>query len=234
MKTWVTTSGYKIIRVLFGRSNVFLLTNGVSHILIDSSIGNQWRKLQKRLNQLNISHLDYLILTHTHFDHAGNARKIKEKYNAKIIVSRSETSNLESGENLSPGGTNFIIRGLVRLIEKSGFLNLKTEPCSSDVLIESPFDLKKLSFNAFILPTPGHTIGSLSIIIDDEIAIVGDAMFGVFKGSIFPPFANDVPQMIKSWELLLATKCSLFLPSHGTANSRKLVQKNHDKRKNQF
>lgn len=233
MKTWVTTSGYKIIRVLFGRSNVFLLTNGVNHILIDSSKGNQWRKLQKRLNQLNISHLDYLILTHTHFDHAGNARKIKEKYNAKIIVSRSETLNLESGENLSLGGTTFITRGLIRLVEKSGFLNLKTEPCSSDVLIESTFDLKKLGFNAFILPTPGHTIGSLSLIVDDKIAIVGDAMFGVFKGSIFPPFANDVPQMIKSWELLLATKCSLFLPSHGTANSRKLVQKIHDKRKNQ-
>ena len=31
----------------------------------------------------------------------------------------------------------------------------------------------------------------MSLVIDDEIAIVGDTMFGVLKKSVFPPYADD-------------------------------------------
>ena len=49
MKTWTTRSGYRIIQILSGRSNVFLLTNGKINFLIDTSSGRLWSKLQKRL-----------------------------------------------------------------------------------------------------------------------------------------------------------------------------------------
>jgi hypothetical protein len=69
------------------------------------------------------------------------------------------------------------------------------------------------------------------VIVNGELALVGDAMFGVFRNSIFPPFADDVPQMVKSWGKLLDTGCSLFLPSHGSANSRALVEREYTKRR---
>ena len=78
MKTWITKSGCKIILILTGRSNVCLLTNGKKNILVDTSIGSNWNRLDKRLNDLTVNQIDYLILTHTHFDHAGNAFKIKK------------------------------------------------------------------------------------------------------------------------------------------------------------
>jgi glyoxylase-like metal-dependent hydrolase (beta-lactamase superfamily II) len=51
-----------------------------------------------------------------------------------------------------------------------------------------------------------------------EIAIVGDAMFGVFRGSVLPPFGDDIGQMIQSWGSLLDTGCSVFLPAHPSKN----------------
>ncbi len=51
MKTWTTRSGYRIIQILSGRSNVFLLTNGKINFLIDTSSGRLWSKLQKRLGK---------------------------------------------------------------------------------------------------------------------------------------------------------------------------------------
>ncbi|MCX6243685.1 MAG: hypothetical protein NTU98_03175 [Bacteroidetes bacterium] len=39
---------------------------------------------------------------------------------------------------------------------------------------------------------------------------------------------------MKSWGKLLETDCSWFIPSHGTANSRSLVQEDYNKRKAQF
>jgi glyoxylase-like metal-dependent hydrolase (beta-lactamase superfamily II) len=68
------------------------------------------------------------------------------------------------------------------------------------------------------------------LVVDDEIAIVGDCMFGVFKSSIFPPVAEDPDEMIRSWGKLLETNCSIFLPSHGSANDRSLVQWEFDRR----
>jgi hydroxyacylglutathione hydrolase len=58
--------------------------------------------------------------------------------------------------------------------------------------VDSKLDLKDYGFNAYIIHTPGHTIGSMTVVIDDEIAIVGDSMFGIFKWSVLPPYANDV------------------------------------------
>jgi hydroxyacylglutathione hydrolase len=234
MKTWQTKSGYKIIRILAGRSNVFLLTNGMQNILIDTSVKSNWKKLDERLSALNIKLLDFLILTHTHFDHAGNSNKIAERYNAQVVVHESEASYLVSGDNIIPNGTNPVTRTLIFLFAKKLFPRYKYDPCKYDLLADSTIDFKKSGFNAYIIHTPGHTKGSMSVIVDDEIAIVGDAMFGVFKWSVLPPYGNDVKQMIKSWGMLLDTNCSIFIPGHGSANSRILVQKNYDKRKNSY
>jgi glyoxylase-like metal-dependent hydrolase (beta-lactamase superfamily II) len=189
-----------------------------------------WKKLQKRLKQLNIKNIDYLILTHTHFDHAENSTRIKEKYNAKVIVHKNEVTFLATGENIVPQGTNLLTKTIVNLFAKQ-FLSLgKYEPCQYNLTVDSSFDLSDFGFDAYIMHTPGHTIGSMSVIIDDEVALVGDTMFGVFWWTVYPPFANDPPQMIESWGRLLQTKCKVFIPSHGSANPRPLVQKEYNKR----
>ena len=112
MKTWKTRSGHDIIQLLSGRSNVFLLTNGKNNILIDTGPKIMWKILDSRLRKSGINHIDYLILTHTHFDHAANAYQINEKYNALVIVHQFEASYLISGDNIIPKGTNYFTRGL--------------------------------------------------------------------------------------------------------------------------
>jgi hydroxyacylglutathione hydrolase len=232
MKTWETKSGCRIFQILSGRSNVFLITNGKKNILIDTSPDYKWNKLDNILIELNIKNIDYLILTHTHFDHAANAYRIKKKYNAQVFVHETEASFLTTGNNIKPKGTNIITRSLLKLFANSAFLRLGYKPCHPDILVNYSLNLKDFGFEAYIIHTPGHTIGSMSIVVDNEVALVGDTMFGVFKWSVFPPFANDVKQIVKSWGVLLDTNCSVFIPSHGSANSRALVQNNYDKRNN--
>ena len=231
MKTWTTHSGYKITQVLAGRSNVFLLTNGEKNILVDTSPGNRWRKLDKRLQGLHIDHIDYLILTHSHYDHAGNAARLRDCYKAQVIIHKSEAAYLLSGKNSLVNGTNMLTYYMVQALMKPFGKMVFYKPCQYDILVDSTYDLKNAGFNAYILHTPGHSDGSMSVIVDDEIALVGDCMFGVFKGSAFPPFALNTGQMVDSWGKLLHTACSLFLPSHGSADSRELVQRDYDRRK---
>ncbi|NMC38249.1 MAG: MBL fold metallo-hydrolase [Bacteroidales bacterium] len=225
MRSWTTSGGYEIIKILSGRSNVFLLRNRQSTVLIDTSAGFMWKALQKNLDRLGIDRIDLLILTHSHFDHAANAHKIKEKYNTKVIIHDSEADYLLTGNNILPVGTNPLTKIIVRLFARQFISFAQYQPCKADIAAESNYDLSGYGFNAYLMHTPGHTKGSLSLIVDNEIAIVGDTMFGIFPWTIFPPLASDTEQLVKSWEKLLNTKCKVFLPSHGSANKRSLVEK---------
>lgn len=230
MRIWSTSTGNKIFQILSGRSNVFLLTNNNQRILIDTGPEFMWKTLQKRLDRLQINHIDLLILTHSHFDHAANAARIKEKYKAKVLIHQTETNYLTTGDNILPIGTNGVSRLLVKAFAKHFNAYARYSPCNYDITFDKSFDLKDYGFNGSIIHTPGHTIGSSSIIIDNEIALVGDTMFGVFWWTVFPPFASDKDLLIESWGKLLETECKIFLPSHGSVNKECLVQKDYIKR----
>ena len=228
MKIWNTKSGYQIIQILSGRSNAFLLTNGIKNILIDTGPARKWKKLNNNLKSLNIDKLDFLILTHTHFDHVANSFKLKTYYDPQVVVQRKEELYISNGTNKFPRGTNPITRLLINVIGDKISDKYNFTPCQPDILVDSTFNFDELGFNAYLMQTPGHSIGSVSLIVDNEIAIVGDAMFGVFKSSIFPPFADDPKVMIDSWGKLLETNCSIFVPAHGYENNREKVKKNYE------
>lgn len=230
MKDWTASDGTKILKVLGGRSNVFLLARNNRYILVDTSPAFMRKTLETRLKRMKVFTIDLLILTHAHFDHAENAAWIKKKYNSKVLIHRSEVENLEAGKTELPGGTNpfsgILIKYISRFIKSPG----SYQPCMTDYIADDISDLKEFGHNAYVLHTPGHTKGSVSVIVNNEIAVVGDTMFGVFPGSVFPPFADNVSQMVASWGKLLDTGCSLFLPSHGSVNSRALVERDFRKR----
>jgi hydroxyacylglutathione hydrolase len=230
MKTWTTKNGCRIIRVLTGRSNVFLLLDGKKKALIDTSVKMSGKTLLTKLDNLHVAYIDYLVLTHSHFDHAANACEIKEKYGAQVLIHRNEAANLTSGEFAVVSGTNWLTRAIMTGLADKLSPVLSCPPCGYDHLVDSYFDMKESGFNAFLLHTPGHSPGSISLIVDDEIALVGDAMIGISKCSVFPPFAQDVKQLLQSWRRLLETGCQVFLPAHGSANSRSLLEKDYKKR----
>jgi len=235
MKVWNTKSNYKIFLVSGMRSNVFLLTDGVKNILIDTSVSGEWNTIQNRLKRLSVTNVDYLIITHAHIDHASNASRIKKTFNTTVVIHKDEAELLEKGIFVIPEGTNILSKLIVNIYRKiipAPFL--RYEPCKPDIILDSYYDLKDIGFNGYLLHTPGHTRGSVSLILDDELAIVGDALFGMFKNSVFPPFAEDTGSMIRSWGKLLGTKCSHFLPSHGNATNRLIVQKDYEKRRQQI
>jgi glyoxylase-like metal-dependent hydrolase (beta-lactamase superfamily II) len=231
MDTWTTRSHCAVRRVLAGRSNAFLLSSGAGRMLVDTGRGNRWPDLQNRLAQAGVDRLDALVLTHTHFDHAENARGLRDAYGAKVMVQESEAGYLERGDSPLPAGCVLPTRVFTRRLR--GVLGpwFRYDGCPADEAVRDHLDLAPWGFSGYLLHTPGHCRGAMSLILDDEIAVVGDTMVNVGPWSVFPPFADDVAELLESWRRLLDTGCRVFLPGHGTAIGRPLLEQRYEERR---
>lgn len=224
MKSWISTNGVQVIPLLYGRSNVFLVISGEKKLLVDTSISQFKRKLVRKLKKLKIDKIDYLVLTHTHFDHAGNARFIKENYSAKVIVHQSEEINLETGTNRMPIAKNRVFNHLLQRVSKAFQKTASYKPCKADITFDEHFDFEQPDIKGYLMSTPGHSLGSISFIIDDQFAIVGDEMFGILKYKGVPPFVEDIPTLVHSWGKLLQTNASLYFSGHGAVKTKSEVE----------
>ena len=227
MKSWQTKSGYQIVQVLSNRSNSYLISANQINILVDSGKLKVYNRLRKNINSLSSEkqRIDYLFLTHTHYDHCQNAQRLKQEKHCKIIVGSGEAAFCNTGYTPVPNGTFMFTRFMVAVGKKYLKHRLSYTPFEVDIAINRSFDFINHGLNIEIISSPGHSAGSACIIVDNEIALVGDTLFGIFPRSVFPPFADDLSEMVKSWEKLLQTDCRIFLPGHGNPISRELLQK---------
>lgn len=113
-----------------------------------------------------VTELDVLpvavLLTHCHFDHIGALEEIRNYYHIPVYVSPLEQSWLVNPEFNSSATFNHPII---------------CEPAEYELEMR---DYEIADFHFKVVPTPGHSIGSVSYIFDDFV-ISGDALF---KGSI--------------------------------------------------
>lgn len=231
MKSWTTKQGTTVLRVLTGPVNAYLVRTNQRLILVDTGVASAFNRLQKNLESVMEpeEQLDMLVLTHSHYDHCQNAAKLKDKYQCSIVLGAQEAHYTRQGHTPLPRGTFWLTRGLTALGNRIGARGFGYDNFSPDILIDEDRLLDSHLSGIKAIKTSGHTVGSISLIVDQEVAIVGDALFGIFRKSIYPPFADDTKTMIASWGKLLETGCSVFLPGHGRAVQRKLLQNKYNK-----
>jgi hydroxyacylglutathione hydrolase len=225
MKNWILNNGYKIDQLLSGRSNCYLICTDNGNVLIDTGRKNRKSLLLKNLKRLQIENIDWIILTHTHFDHCEIARFLQGKFNCKVVVSEKGYPMAKRGYAIHPRGTNALTKA-ISLLGNQFFLRLSHyQRFIPDHTYDEFFSFSIPGIDIDLLATPGHSEDSISIIVNNEIALVGDAMFGIFKNSIFPPFADNPAEMVESWGKLLDTDCHTFLPGHGSEIKRDMVER---------
>lgn len=215
MRRWTTSGGIVIERLNTLRCNCYVIQYSDAVYLVDTSVVMERQSIERQLKRLGISGLNGIILTHVHTDHVGNAAYFQKKFNCLVYVHAHERTALRDGCCPLPQGTLPFTR---KIVSVAGALGVWTcfEPCRNVMAVENG---QCIGPGICALHTPGHTKGSMSLILNEDIALVGDAIIHRSK-RVYPPFANDEVQVKNSLQKLLETNCQQFLPGHGAAAGR--------------
>ena len=193
-------------------------------ILIDTGLpkvlGYKGVNLKKALQSLSSEPKDIrlILITHAHYDHVGLLSDLKALTGAEVAVSQQEREWVEKGLKLPARGVTMWGKMLLACTGVS-LRWMKVTPTSVDVVLEDKkFSLEPFGIHGKVIHTPGHSPGSVSLILDTGEAFVGDlAMNGwPFRiGPGMPIMADDVSSVKRSWRLVLDSGAKLIYPAHG-------------------
>jgi len=209
----------EIISVNLGVTSCYLIL-GKEIVMVDAGMPDKLHRFKKVLSKHRIdpTRIKLIVLTHSHFDHSGSARDIRDLTGAKIAIHESERECVEHNKVLIPKGVNFKGKITQPLIFSFKIPFPKFTP---DILLNNePYPLSEYGINGQIIHTPGHTIGSLSVILDSGEAFVGCMAHNGFpfrwKPGL-PIYAQDINAIKENWKTLIDKGISFIYPGHGKA-----------------
>ena len=189
-------------------------------ILVDSGIPNKGKSILKRLKGWSIEPEDVslIFVTHGHFDHIGSLAELKDLAGCQIAVNAHEKDWLEQGlKPLPPGASTW--GKIMSIFNKIFTPFIKLAPASVDLTLDDrEFSLESYGIHGKVIYTPGHSPGSMSLLLDTGDAFVGDLAVNGLPlriGPGMPIFAEDVAALKESWRLILDSGARQIYPGHG-------------------
>lgn len=217
-----------------GMINCFLIKGDKKHILVDTGVPNSEKIIIRQLNKFGIYKKDIglIIITHAHIDHFGSANKLKQLLRVPILAHKSDVGSYIAGR---ADITTMKLNKPYWWVFKQIIKNQRAEPFQPDILIEGDmeYNLKEWGANGKIIHTPGHTPGSLSIILENGEAVIMDMMAsGILLGGVMfhkrikhPPFHDNLAELKKSFEKIISIKKvqKFYLGHGGPVNRTQLI-----------
>lgn len=179
-------------RIKCGNVNCYIVTNGVSGILIDTGMSGYLDTVIEACKPYKIK---LIVLTHAHLDHAENTAALSETLGVPIAMHKDDMDLIQSLNNQSITATTFL--GKIILSATNIVSKRKMKGFSPFVLLKDGDDLSGYGITAKIIGLPGHTKGSIGIDIEEKAVIVGDALMNFFCPTVSLLY-NDEKMMLNS------------------------------------
>jgi hydroxyacylglutathione hydrolase len=211
--------GVGIHPITLGYDHCYII-QGEKAIMIDGGTPKLANGFMKAIERLSMKPEDIklIVLTHGHWDHIGSAGEIKALTGAKIALHRAEKDWLEKSLKPLPPGVTAWGKIFVRIM--AAFMPMVRIPAAAvDVVLgDGELPLAEYGIPGKILYTPGHSMGSVSVLLESGDAFVGDLAMSGFPLRFspgLPILAEDMHKVRESWKLLMEAGAKTIHPAHG-------------------
>ena len=216
----------EVIQVRMGMVSSFIVRqDGV--ILVDTGYPGKEEVILQAMQKAGIAPdtTRLILLTHGHGDHAGSAARLRELTGARVAIHSDDAGKIRTGNQgrLKATGLTGRVFGLIIGAGKgNGF-----PPLEPDIVFSDPLDLKPFGVQGMVVPTPGHTPGSVSVILGSGDAIVGDLIVPAFPSGRpgLPFWADDIEETRKSIRKVLSFHPNTIFLAHGNPFTADLVRR---------
>jgi len=190
---------------------VYLLDLG-DLVLIDAGAGRSVPAILENIASLGLGPKDLtaVVATHCHIDHIGGIPEIRRRTGCQVIAHSLDARAMEKGDPVKTA---------------ADWYRMTFPPTPVDIKLNEVREVLKFEKGEVLcLHTPGHTPGSISIILDR------DGKRTLFGQDIHGPFSNSFGSNLAAWRksmgILLGLKADILCEGHfGVIQPEKEVQR---------
>ncbi len=171
----------------YSKTNTYLIEGRSGKLLFDTGWSGTFNEFAREMGKIGIpvQRIDYILISHFHPDHMGIAQEIAYE-GAVILIPDVQREFIHSSDHIFEKEKN------------SRFVPIADEKVELISLEESRSVLDRIGISGQIYHTPGHSDDSISLLLDDGSAFVGDLNplyeLELHKGTIIE----------ESWNMLLS------------------------------
>lgn len=203
-----------------GPINVGILRDGAKALLIDCGDAS----VAQSLKQLNVTSVEQLLFTHHHRDQASGAHGLASA-GTRVCVPATERVWFDKVADYWQAP-----KSRWHLYNQHPHHLMLAEPLRVDAVLADGQELAWGPAKIRVLSTPGHTDGSISLLVEVDgrrVAFCGDAiydsgqlwdLYSLQKGTVttdYHGFLGARPQLKESLNRIKAASPEMLVPSHG-------------------
>ncbi len=194
---------------------VYLINGGDNHLaLIDAGVGADTRAILRNVEAdgFDPKHIEVVYLTHSHTDHIGGAKDLRDWLGCKIAISEEEAPFVENADEEILG---------LRVAKEAGYYpqDFVVRPCPVDIRIkdDQEFTIGNLQMRAIIMA--GHTRAHVCYLLqgkEKRYLFAGDHITygGLVSLQNYENSGSTIEGYRDSAHKLANLNVDAFLPSH--------------------
>ena len=195
----------RVHRIPMGLAPGYLVENPEGLVLVDAGSIHQESRIMDAMQRLGRDDLRLIFITHAHLDHYGSAAALRALTSAPIAVHRLDGKPMANGQSPIGSAHHWQGQALQILMDALGPV-LQPRPTHPDILLEDGDDLLQFGLEATVVHTPGHTFGSATLLLEGQVAFVGDLLSNTGHPHVQQYLAQDWTALQRSVQVIQALR----------------------------